>query len=66
MAFDEKCWNLAAVFLSDEPHLSTTDRCNELAQLIQTTIEDFIASEQSNYESPQHGDAWDGGFVENH
>lgn len=56
MAFDTKCYDLAEAFLEDEPHLNTEGRRNELAQLIQTTIDDFIACERGDYEPP---DGWD-------
>lgn len=46
MAYDSRCYDLAAVFLSDEPELDTEPRREELAQLIQTTIEDHIAFER--------------------
>lgn len=42
MSYDHKCYDLAAVFLEDMPALNTADNRDELAQLIQTTIEDFI------------------------
>jgi hypothetical protein len=64
--YDSKCWDLAEVFLSDEPHLSTTDRIEALAVIIQEAIEDFITTEQSNYEPRETGDAWAGGFADNH
>lgn len=66
MSHDSKCYDLAAVFLSDEPALDTTKRCDELADLIQQTIEDWIAYERANYEPPETGDAWTGGFADNH
>lgn len=65
-SYDQKCYDLAALFLGDEPHLHTTDRCDELAKQIQETIEQYIYWENENYEPPQHGDAWTGGFAENH
>lgn len=48
--FDQKCWDIANAFLDDEPHLHTTDNFNELASLVQTTIEDFIADKNRNYD----------------
>ena len=65
MAYDTKCFDLAEAFLEDSPHLATAKRTDELAQLIQTTIEDFIASEEQNYEPPSPP-GWEGGFAENH
>ena len=64
--YDPGCYDLAALFLADEPHLNTTDKCAELAKEIQITIEEFIAFENDNYEPPEHGDARTGGFAENH
>ena len=64
--YDQRCYDLAALFLGDEPHLHTEEKCDDLAKLIQTTIEDYINSENSNYEPKQHGDSWAGGFAENH
>lgn len=46
MSYDTKCYDLAEAFLDDEPHLKA--KTGELAQLIQTTIEDWI-----NYENRQ-------------
>jgi hypothetical protein len=43
MSYDIQSYNLAAAFLSDIPSLDTEANRNELAQLIQTTIEDFIS-----------------------
>ncbi len=66
MAYDPKCEDLAALFLSDYPHLDTAKRVEKLAQVIQTTIEDFIVDEENNYEPRETGDAWSGGFADNH
>lgn len=68
MSYDEKCYELAEEFLSDEPlaGFNTEKRCDRLAQLIQTTIEDFIAMERDNYEPPDDPIAWSGGFADNH
>ena len=65
MSYDQRCYDLAALFPGDEPHLHTERRIDELAQLIQRTIEDFITYEQSNYEPPDPP-GWEGGFAENH
>lgn len=64
--YDQKCWDLADVFLSDEPHLHTTDRIDGLAKIIQGAIEDYIEFEKDNYEPKETGDAFSGGFAENH
>jgi len=53
MAYDQRCYDLAEVFLDDSPHLNTERRRDELAQLIQSTIESFISYEESNYEPPR-------------
>lgn len=50
MAYDTKCWDLAAAFLSDTPHLETPDRIEGLAQHIQTEIESWITHAETNYE----------------
>jgi hypothetical protein len=43
----------------------TIDRIEELAQLIQTTIESWIACENANYE-PRNPPGFGVGFVEDH
>ena len=65
MTYDIKCYELAEHFLDDEPHLATTKRTCELAELIQQTIEGWIAYEKNNYEPPDPP-GWEGGFAENH
>lgn len=54
LTFDSRCFDLAEVFLSDPDtfHIHSEARCNELAALIQQTIEDFIADALRNYEPP--------------
>lgn len=42
MSFDKWCYELASAFLQDEPSLDLETKRNELAQLIQTMIEDWI------------------------
>jgi hypothetical protein len=64
--YDHKCLDLADDFMSDHPHLWTSKRVHELAILIQKTIDEYIADEQDNYEPPDRGDAWSGGFADNH
>lgn len=49
MAFDERCYDLAEVFLSDEAELNTPANRNKLAQYIQTGIEDWIATERADF-----------------
>lgn len=63
--YDTACWDLAESFLIDHPHLSTNRRIDELASLIQQTIESFIVDEQRNYEPPDPP-GWEGGFADNH
>lgn len=60
-----KCYDLAETFLEDSPHLATAKRTEELSALIQTTIEDWLDREQSNYEPPDPP-GWEGGFADNH
>lgn len=45
---DPACYDLASDFLEDEPGLFNHDNCNELAGLIQKTIEDHIAWKRDN------------------
>lgn len=42
MAYDEKCYELAMFFLDDAGIMTEYDR-EELAQAIQSTIEDYIS-----------------------
>lgn len=63
--YDSKCADLAEAFLEDEPHLWNDRRVEELAILIQKTIEGYIAHENSNYEPPDPP-GWEGGFADNH
>ena len=42
MGYDSRCYDLAALFLSDEPEKNTEANRDELAQHIQTEIEDWI------------------------
>lgn len=44
--YDAKCYDLAELFLSDEPALATHAHADALASLLQTTIEDYIAFER--------------------
>ncbi len=41
--YDPRCFDLAALFLGDEPALHTGENMDELAHLIQQTIEDYIS-----------------------
>lgn len=40
--YDRKCFDLAEHFMEDEPEMNCKEACDELAYLIQTTIEDWI------------------------
>ena len=48
MAYDTKCYDLAAAFLHDEPELDTEDKRTSLAQTIQTEIENWIEWEREH------------------
>jgi hypothetical protein len=65
VTFDPKCYDLAAEFLEDWPHLETTERTNRLAEAIQEVIDKFIRHEHDNYEPPDPP-GWEGGFCDNH
>lgn len=44
MSYDRKCYDLAETFLEDDLiGINHKARCHELAQLIQTTIEDWMS-----------------------
>ncbi len=43
MSYDRKCLDLAEHFMSDEPEMNCEEACDELAQVIQTAVEDWIA-----------------------
>lgn len=42
MSYDPRCYDLAVLFLSDNPEKDTEANRDELAQHIQTEIEDWI------------------------
>lgn len=42
MSYDSRCYDLAALFLSDSPEKNTEANRGELAQHIQTEIENWI------------------------
>jgi hypothetical protein len=65
MSYDSRCYDLASLFLEDEPLLNSDKRCRELAQIIQSTVEDFIEYERANTE-PRDPPGWEGGFAPNH
>jgi hypothetical protein len=49
MAYDTKCYDLAACFLEDEPSLNTVTNRNTLAQTIQDAIESEIKFLRGDY-----------------
>jgi hypothetical protein len=58
MSFDSRCYDLACVFLEDDTlpaNVTTEAKKNELAQLIQTTIEDWIEYGDHGRPVPPHG-----------
>lgn len=48
---DARCHELAAIFLGDEPDIFTDENVDELAGLIQRTIEDQISRLQETWRS---------------
>lgn len=48
-SYDQSCHDLAASFLSDEPDINTPENRHELAQDIQSAIEDFIADKKDEW-----------------
>jgi hypothetical protein len=58
-------WELADIVLDDLPEAGHDDR-DRLAEHIQQAIEAWIAHYKDNYEPRETGDAWTGGFAENH
>ncbi len=68
MSYDEKCYELALAVLDEKhtQHIYTGKNADELAELIQNTVENFIAEKLDNYEPPDDPVAWSGGFADNH
>ena len=66
MSYDSKCYDLASIFLEDEPSIFSDRRCKELAQDIQRLIEDYIQYELENYEPPDPLRGVEFAFAENH
>lgn len=64
--YDTKCYDLASLFLEDEPHLFTDANSIELAQEIQDCIESFIRDKNRNYEPPDPMAHVEFPFAENH
>lgn len=42
MSYGSRCYDLAVIFLSDSPEKNTEANRDELAQAVQTTLEDWI------------------------
>ncbi len=51
--YDEKCYDLAAAFLEDEPGLFTEKNNVELAAAIQECIETWLTNARDNYDGGQ-------------
>lgn len=49
ISYDSRCYDLAAIFLGDEPQLHRPDNIDQLAQIIQQAIEDYIAFARSDF-----------------
>lgn len=47
MSYDSRCYDLAEAFLVDWPTFNNEQRRDQLAQHIQTTIENWIEYEES-------------------
>lgn len=46
MAYDTKCYDLAEAFLTDCPAINDEKHRDELAQVIQRAIEDYLGYDQ--------------------
>jgi hypothetical protein len=51
MTYDQKCLDLAILFLSDNPDIDTPHNRDELAQAIQRAIEEWIENERESYDA---------------
>lgn len=60
-SYDSECERLAEHFLQDRPTAYPLVK-RELAQAIQDAVENWFAER----EEPRDGEAWSGGFAENH
>ena len=56
MSYDQKCYDLAALFLSDVQNPVKHEDAHKLAQEIQTTIEDYLNELERNQEQPPEDD----------
>jgi hypothetical protein len=57
MSFDPKCHELAEYFLDDDPKPATAN-ADELAQLIQGTIEDYLHVSEPEPAGSRDRDEW--------
>ena len=64
--YDPKCYDLAVDFLEGSGQLDTAFFKEVLAREIQYTIDEFIKHAADEIEPPETGDAWTGGFADNH
>jgi hypothetical protein len=65
--YDPKCYDLACDFLEGGEEVLDTEHFKVLlAKEIQQAIEDFLEGAMNDYEPPETGDAWSGGFADNH
>lgn len=48
--YDTACYDLAAHFLEDHPHLNDSDRNHDLAAALQKLVDEFIADANANYD----------------
>ena len=60
-----KIWTLADDLIGDDAQLGTVDYVDRLAAALKVFAEAWIADARDNWE-PADGDAWSGGFAENH
>lgn len=65
MTHDQKCFDLAEAVLSDQPHLWTSKRVDELAAIIKITVETYVELEEFKYEPPDPP-GFEAGFADNH
>jgi len=54
MSYDAKCFDLAEIFLSDNPEIDTGNRKQELAQHIQDEIDSWISTWIDQKKKGQH------------
>jgi len=55
MSYDSKCYELAEHFLQDSPHINTEATRHRFAQYIQTGVEDWLSTEESDYAEAKAG-----------